>query len=197
MEPSGPRSDRPVLWTVTGSDGSDGSASFSLKRRRPASFFFFSPKWCRSEQLQHIFFYPPIRRRFASLKIPLLKRWNPHFSFLKSYTRLCLSQILFWNPPILVSASLKSSHSRRRTVAAHPLSLAPSHRRSSVTLSSHFALRSSVTLSSHFAAQPLSRVAVAAQPRSQCCCRRRSSAQVLNFFSFFFWNFFFFGFIPS
>ena len=188
MEPSGPQSDCSVLWTVTGSDGSD---SFSLKRRRPASFFFFfPPKWCRSEQLQHIFFYPPIRRRFASLKIPLLK---PSFLISQSLfwnlkiTRLCLSQILTLSS---LNLSLAPSHlilspSRRRTVAAHPLSLAPSH----------FALRSSVTLSSP------------SQPRSQCCCRRRSSAQVLiiflfcrvavNVFSFFFWNFFFFGFIPS
>ncbi|KAK4596520.1 hypothetical protein RGQ29_014530 [Quercus rubra] len=68
----------------------------------------------------------------------------------------------------LAPSHLILSPSRRRTVAAHPLSLAPSH----------FALHSSVTLSSHFAAQPLSRVAVAAQPRSQLPRRRRSSAQI-------------------
>ena len=172
MEPSGPRSDRPVLWTVTGSDGSD---SFSLKRRRPASFFFSSPKRCRSEQLQHIFFYPPIRRRFASLKIPLLK---PSFLISQSLfwnlkiTRLCLSQIL--------------------TLSSLNLSLAPSHHRSSSSLPravapSQLILSPSRRCTSHFVAQSLSRrtsqlslspaspsqrsldrsvvVAVAAQPR--------------------------------
>ena len=131
MEPSGPRSDRPVLWTVTGSDGSDGSDSFNLKRHRPASFFFFSPKRRRSETAPTYFFFPSYTASFCLSESKSLF-WNPHFSFLNH------------SQPSLVSNSLKSSHSqvsispsRRRTVATHPLSLAPSH----------FALRSSASSS--------------------------------------------------
>ena len=151
MEPSGPRSDRPVLWTVTGSDGSD---SFSLKRHRPASFSFFFPKQRHSDTAPTYFFFPPIRRRFASLKIPLLK---PSFLISQSLfwnlkiTRLCLSQIL--------------------TLSSLNLSLAPSHRRSSSSLpravapSQHFALRSSVTSRRRRSLDRSVVVAVAAQPR--------------------------------
>ena len=41
MEPSGPRSDCPVLWTMTGSHSSNGLPCFSLKRR--CFILFFSP----------------------------------------------------------------------------------------------------------------------------------------------------------
>ena len=132
-----------VLWTVTGSDGFD---SFSLKRRRPDSFFFFSLNGVVLKQLQH-FFSPPIRRRSASLKITLLKPSFLISQSLSTLTCLCLSQIL--------------------TLSSLNLSLAPSYRRSSASLPRAVALRTLqlslfVTLSSHFAAQPLSRVAVAA-----------------------------------
>ena len=148
MEPSGPRSDRPVLWTVTGSDGSD---SFSLKRRRPASFFFFSPKRRRSETAPTYFFFPPIRRHFASLKIPLLK---PPF---------LISQSLFWNPQNHSSLPLSNPHTLKsqslpRAVAPSQLILSPSRRRTSqLSLSPASPSQRSLDRSSL--------VAVAAQPR--------------------------------
>ena len=127
-----------VLWTVTGSDGSDGFDSFSLKRRRPDSFFFFPPKRHRSETAP-TFFFPLL----YGVVLPLSKSlfWNPHFSFLNH------------SQPSLVSASLKSSHSqvsisplRRRTVATQPLSLAPSHFAAQSLRHSLVALRSSASL---------------------------------------------------
>ena len=83
MDLSGPRSDRPVLWTITGSYGSNGCLCFSLKT---ASF--------------HFFFFPPIRRRLEHT-----------FNNLKNHSRPLphsetLSQSLF------VSSSLSQSLSR-------------------------------------------------------------------------------------
>ena len=158
MEPSGPRSDCLVLWTVTGSDGSD---SFSLKRRRPDSFlFFFSLNGVILKQLQH-FFFPSYTASFCLSQNHSSKTLISHFSItLNPHSSLPLS-----NPHTLKSQSLP------RAVAPSQLSLSPSRRRTSQ-------LSLFVTLSSHFAAQPLSRVAIAAQPRSQLPRRRRSSAQV-------------------
>ena len=46
MEPSGPRSDHPVLWIVTGSHGSGGCLVSSLKRRHSTFFFpLYSVVW--------------------------------------------------------------------------------------------------------------------------------------------------------
>ena len=124
-------------------------------------FFFFPLNGVVLKRLQHIFFFPPIRRRSA-LSQNHSSETLSHFSTL---TRLCLSQKSLSNPHTLKSQSLP------RAVALSQLSLSPSCRRTSQ-------LSLFVTLSSHFAAQPLSRVAVAAQPRSQLPRRRRSSAQV-------------------
>ena len=52
MEPSGPRSDHPILWIVTGSHGSGGCLVSSLKRRR--STFFFPPIQHRLEHIEQI-----------------------------------------------------------------------------------------------------------------------------------------------
>ena len=123
--------------------------------------FFLFPKRHRSEMAPAYFFSPPIRRRSA-LSQNHSSETLSHFSTL---TRLCLSQKSLSNPHTLKSQSLP------RAVALSQLSLSPSCRRTS-------RLSLFVTLSSHFAAQPLSRVAVAAQPRLQLPRRRRSSAQV-------------------
>ena len=170
----------------------------ALKRRRPASFFFFFPlNGVVLKQLQHIFFSLLYSVVLPSLKITLLKPFLISQS-LSTLTRLCLSQKSFSNPHTLKSQSLP------RAVAPLQLSLSPLRRRTSQ-------LSLFVTLSSHFAAQPLSHVAVAAQPRSQLPRHRRSSAQVfylwyyqyqwfrvaVNTFSLFFFGIFFFGFIPS
>ena len=46
MEPSGPRSDHPVLWIVTGSHGSGGCLVSSLKRHHSTFFFpLYSVVW--------------------------------------------------------------------------------------------------------------------------------------------------------
>ena len=156
-------------------------------------FFFFPLNGVVLKRLQHIFFFPPIRRRSA-LSQNHSSETLSHFSItLNPHLSLPLSKI-----------TLKSSHSQvsisPRAVALSQLSLSPSRCRTSQ-------LSLFVTLSSHFVAQPLSRVAVAAQPRSQLPRRRHTSAQVfylwyyqyqrfrvaVNTFSLFFWNFFFFG----
>ena len=152
-----------VLWTVTGLDGSDGFDSFSLKRRRPDSFFFFSLNGVVLKQLQH-FFFPSYTASFCLSESKSLF-WNPHFSFLNH------------SQPSLVSASLKSSHSqvsispsRRRIVAAQPLSLAPSHFALRSLASSSLSRRTlQLSLSpaslSQRSLDRSSLVAVAAQPR--------------------------------
>ena len=165
----------------------------ALKRRRPASFFFFSPKRRRSETAPTYFCFSLLYGVvLPSLKITLLKPFLISQS-LSTLTCLCLSQKSLSNPHTLKSQSLP------RAVALSQLSLSPSRCRTSQ-------LSLFVTLSSHFVAQPLSRVAVAAQPRSQLPRRRHTSAQVfylwyyqyqrfrvaVNTFSLFFLEFFFF-----
>ena len=109
---------------------------------------FFSPIQRHSEMAPAYFFPPLYGVVLPFLKITLLKPFLISQS-LSTLTRLCLSQKSLSNPHILKSQSLP------RTVALSQLSLF-------------------VTLS----LLPLSRVAVAAQPRLQLPRRRRSSAQV-------------------
>ena len=159
MEPSGPRSDRPVLWTVTGSDGSD---SFSLKRRRPASFFFFPLNGVVLNS-SNIFFFTLL----YGVVLPLSKSlfWNliSHFSITllkpQNHSSLPLS-----NPHTLKSQSLP------RAVTPSQLILSPSRRRTS-----HFVAQSLSRRTSQLSLSPASPsqrsldrsvvVAVAAQPR--------------------------------
>ena len=176
MEPSELRSDRSILWTVTSLHGSDGCLVSAFKRRRSSLFF---PPYTASF---HLFFFNPLSKITLSLTL------KPSLNHSQSSSSLPLSKITL-NPHTLKSQSLSRcclSPSRRRTVAARPLSLS----------------RLFVTLS----LLPLSRVAVAAQPRLQLPRRRRSSAQVfylwyyqyqrfrvaVNTFSLFFFGIFFF-----
>ena len=94
MELSGPQSNHQVLWTVTGSHGSNGLPCFSLKRR------CFIP-----------FFFPLIRRRLGHFDWITLKQ-NPQVPyFLNHY--LSLPHSLNHS---LVSASLP--HRRRSSLSA-------------------------------------------------------------------------------
>ena len=104
--------------------------------------FFFSLNGVVLKWLQHIFFFPPIRRRSA-LSQNHFSETLSHFSItLNPHSSLPLSKI-----------TLKSSHSqvsispsRCRTVAAQPLSLAPSHFVAQSLCHSLVALRSSASL---------------------------------------------------
>ena len=103
---------------------------------------FFSLNGVVLKWLQHIFFFPPIRRRSA-LSQNHFSETLSHFSItLNPHSSLPLSKI-----------TLKSSHSqvsispsRCRTVAAQPLSLAPSHFVAQSLCHSLVALRSSASL---------------------------------------------------
>ena len=90
--------------------------------------FFFPPKRRRSETAPADFFSPLYGVVLPSLKITLLKPFLISQS-LSTLTRLCLSQKSLSNPHTLKSQSLPC------TVAAQPLSLAPSHCRSLVSSS--------------------------------------------------------------
>ena len=96
MEPSRPQSDRPVLWTVTGSHDSNGLPCFSLKRRRFVPFFSFS------------FFFPNTASFGAFwLNNPETKPSGPSLSqslstsssLSQSLSRLCLSLMLIAAQP--------------------------------------------------------------------------------------------------
>ena len=99
MELSGPQSDHPVLWTVTGSHGSNGLPCFSLKQSR------FVP------------FFPLIRRRLGHFVWITLKR-NPQVPYFLNHS-LPLPHSLNHS---LVSASLP----RRRRSSLFALSSSPS-----------------------------------------------------------------------
>ena len=142
----------------------------------------------------NIFFFPSYTASFCLSQNPSSETLISHFSI-----------TLLKPSKSLVSASLKSSHSqvsispsRRRTVAAHPLSLAPSHFALRISASSSLSCRTSqLSLSpaspSQRSLDRSSLVAVAAQPRHYQYQRFRVA---VNFFSFFFWNFFFLGSYP-
>ena len=105
-------------------------------------FFFFPLNGVVLKRLQHIFFFPPIRRRSA-LSQNHSSETLSHFSItLNPHLSLPLSKI-----------TLKSSHSqvsispsRRRTIAAQPLSLTLSHFAAQSLRHSLVALRSSASL---------------------------------------------------
>ena len=112
MEPSGPRSDHPVLWTVTSSDSFLVSA---LKRRRPASFFFFpytASFWngvlvSVGKRRRLAFFFPPYTASFWNplSKSLLASLWNLFSITLNPHSSLPLSKITL-NPHTLKSQSL-------------------------------------------------------------------------------------------
>ena len=83
MEPSGPQSDRPILWTVTGSHSSNGLPCFSLKRSHFVPFF--SPN---TASFGEFWFNNPKTKPSGPL---LSQSLSASSSLSQSLSRLCLS----------------------------------------------------------------------------------------------------------
>ena len=155
MEPFGPRSDRPVLWTMIGSHDSDGSF---------VSAFFFS-----YTASFHLFFFNPFSKITLSLTLkPSLNHSQSSLvsASLKNHSQSSLSQV-----SITLSSLPLPRH--RRTVAAQPRFLPQSSLSQSLSPSSPSHCCSSAQISSSLSQSLNHSLVFTSLPRC-----RRSSTQI-------------------